>query len=122
MVRRVTETPEGDAQREDTTLAVFMAVAVVEAFLNIFFRGVVSEPDYAVHEARLLDDLKRRRSLDFKLRKWPKDILGSELNLTSGIGPDFIALKERRNGLAHFTSSHQSVTLPGIVIKGLGGP
>lgn len=115
------ETPEGDEQREDTTLAVFMAVAVVEAFLNIFFRVVVSEPDYAVHEARLLDDLKRRRSLDYKLRNWPKTTLGTELNLFSGVGADFVALKERRNGLAHFTSSHESKRLPGIVIQGLAG-
>jgi hypothetical protein len=113
--------PEGDEQREDTTLAIFMAIAVVEAFVNIFFRVVVSEPDYAVHEGRLLDDLRRRKSLDYKLRNWPTTILGGEFNLSSGVGTEFVALKERRNGLAHFTSSHQSVTLPGFVIQGLAG-
>ncbi len=110
---------EDDAERkQDTALCILLAVTVVEAFLNIFFRVIVSEAGFTQHEQRLLDDLNKRRSLDYKLRNWPRRVLGKGLDFTAAIPKAFLELKDRRNALMHFTSTHQTVSLPGIEIHG----
>ena len=105
--------------KQDTALCIMLAVTVVEAFLNIFFRVVVSEPGFTQHKQRVLDDLDKRRSLDRKLRTWPAEVLGKGLDFTAPTPKAFLALKERRNALMHFTSSHETLNLPGVVIQGL---
>ncbi len=105
--------------KQDAVLCIMLAVTVVEAFLNTFFRVIVGEPDFAQHKPRVLADLDRRRSLDHKLRNWPGDILGEPLDFTAPVPKAFLTLKERRNALMHFTSSHETVRLPGIEIQGL---
>jgi len=105
--------------KQDAALSLMLAVTVVEAFLNIFFRVVVGEPEFTQHKQRVLDDLKKRKSLDHKLKKWPRDILGQKLNLKAPTPKAFMALKERRNELMHFTSSHETLTLPGVEIQGM---
>ncbi len=108
------------AIREDVALCVILAVTIVEAFMNIFFRVVVSESDFTKHEKGILDDLRKRKTLDHKLRKWPRRIFGKPLNFATGTPKAFLALKERRNDLMHFTSSHTTIIPePGIIIHGL---
>jgi len=92
--------------RQATALTIIMAVTVVEVFLNLFFRVCVSEPKRAEHQAQFLEDLRRRISLDQKIRKWPKRILGHELPLDAAPGKHFMELKDLRNLLIHFTSTH----------------
>lgn len=111
---------EGDTQKENLALCVFLAVTVVESFVNLFFRILIEQPEYLVHRTRILDDLGRRISLDQKIRNWPKLLFGRPWDLTSGVGKQFADLKEKRNDLMHFTSSHESVTeIPGVLIHGL---
>lgn len=108
------------AIREDVALCVILAVTIVEAFLNIFFRVVVSEPDFTKHEKCILDDLKKRKTLAHKLETWPKKIFGKPLDFAAPTPKAFRALMERRNNLMHFTSSHTTIIPgPGIIIHGL---
>jgi hypothetical protein len=94
-------------------------VTVVETFLNALFRVVVSESQFEKHAQLVLADLKKRRSLDYKLRTWPNKVLGKSLNFEAPGPKAFLALKERRNDLVHFTSSHETVIVPGVQIRGL---
>jgi len=96
-----------------------LAVTIVEAFLNVYARVTVSEPKFAQHEQRVLSDLTKWKSLDYKLRKWPKVIFGKALDPTSPTVSAFFKLKDRRNALMHFTSSHETMQLTGISIQGL---
>ena len=105
--------------KQDAALCIMVAVTVVEAFLNTFFRVVVSEPGFTQHKQRVIQDLDKRRSLDHKLRNWPGDILGKALDFTAPTPKAFLALKDRRNALMHFTSSHKTIRLPGVEIQGL---
>ena len=105
--------------KQDTALCIMLGVTVVEAFLNIFFRIIVSEQGFAQHEQRILGDLTKRKSLDYKLKNWPPHVLGKGLNFTAPIPKAFLALKDRRNALMHVTSSHQTLNVPGIEIHGL---
>jgi hypothetical protein len=108
-----------DEMEEDVALCLMQAIAVVETFLNVFFRVVVEEPGFTHHKPRLLKDLKDRRSLEHKLKAWPTAILGKAVNFEEPAAKAFMVVKERRNGLMHFTSSHESVFVPGITIHGL---
>lgn len=119
LVYRVENSQDKSERNQEIALCLFMSVTIVEAFLNIFFRVIVSRPAFVKYENLVLLYLNNRRSLDYKLKHWPKNILGRELNLQSGIGKDFMDLKEKRNQLMHFTSSHQSFNIPGISIHGL---
>jgi len=106
-------------QKEDVATCVFLAITVIEAFVNVFFRIVVSEQKFNGHEQRVLNDLSRLKSLDYKVQNWPKDILGRSIDWTCGIGKEFMDLKALRNALMHFTSSHSKLEINGIHIHGL---
>lgn len=105
---------------QETSLAVILAITVVEIFFNLYFRVIVSEPAFWEHENKLVKELNGRIPLEQKLRKWPKRILGEDLDFNSEQVKAFIDLKELRNSLVHFVSTHTSIELPGsITIKGL---
>ncbi len=108
-----------EEQKQEIALSIFLAITVVEAFLNIYFRIVVEEEPYKTHRKNLIDNLSDRKSLDYKIKNWPKDILGKNLNIDTGVGKDFINLKEKRNKLMHFKSSYESIAIEDINILGL---
>jgi hypothetical protein len=108
-----------DAAQEDIALCLILAVAVIETFLNLFFRVAVSEPAFAQHKVLIIRDLERRASLDHKLRRWPEAVFGRPLDLDDPIVRLFFALKEKRNRLMHFTSTHETFAGDGFQIEGL---
>ena len=79
----------------------------------------MSEPAFAQHEGLITRDLRRRASLDHKLRRWPHVVFGRPLELDDPMVRSFLALKERRNALMHFTSTHETLTGDGFEIQGL---
>lgn len=117
--RAVQTVDDENEMREEVASCLMQTVAVVETFLNMFFRVVVEEPGFTQHKPRLLKDLKDRRSLEHKLKVWPAAILGKAVDFEEPAVKAFLVLKEQRNGLMHFTSSHESVFVPGVAIHGL---
>lgn len=105
--------------RQDTATSIMLAVTVVEAFFNVFFRVLVSQVNYTQHEARLLEDIKKRKSLEYKLNHWFPDIIGKPLDFNAPAPKAFGELKSVRNKLMHFTSSHQTAEIAGMQIQGL---
>jgi translation initiation factor 1 (eIF-1/SUI1) len=85
----------------------------------LYFRVIVSEREFKRHEQYFLKTIDERKSLEYKLKHWPKIILGRDLIFTSGIGKSFVDLKNLRNSLMHFVSSHETVKVPNIEIQGL---
>jgi hypothetical protein len=57
--------------------------------------------------------------LDRKIKDWPKLVFSQKLPLDKGAGQRFIELKDLRHKLMHFTSSHETLAIPGVVIHGL---
>lgn len=112
---------ESDSEiRQDTVIAIILAVQCVEVFLNIYFRVVVSEADFSQHKKQITSDLDNPRiGLDHKIRNWPERVFGKKLNFGHGAGQRFIELKNLRNRLMHFTSAHRTIEVPGVVIHGL---
>ncbi len=108
-----------DIKRQQVTLCIFQSVTTIETFINIYFRLVVSEKDFKHHEQYFLKTISDRKSLEYKLKEWPKVILGRKLIIDSGIGKDFVDLKNLRNYLMHFVSTHETVRVPNIEIQGL---
>ena len=105
--------------KQNAALAILLSVTVVEAFLNVYFRVIVSESDFLVHRQRVINDLDRRRSLDYKIKNWPKVVLGKSLNIEAPTPKAFMKLKDRRNALMHFTSTHESLEFPDFEVHGL---
>jgi len=104
MCYQVEEHSHESHKREDAVLCVITAVTVVEVFLNVYFRILISEEPYKHAEEKIKSDLKRKVSLDTKLKEWPKDVFGKKINFGSGAGQKFMELKNLRNGLVHFSS------------------
>jgi hypothetical protein len=119
LVHSVQESDDDSIRRQNIAICIFMGVTVVETFLNVFFRVAVCEEGRRHREKEFLDDLDHRRSLDYKIKNWPSKILGQEIDLRSGIGGDFSNLKDKRNSLMHFTSTHDTLNIGGLVIKGV---
>jgi hypothetical protein len=67
----------------------------------------------------VLADLTCRRSLDHKIKEWPKRVLGQPIDLGTGAGKAFMELKGLRNSLMHFTSTHSTLDLFGQAVEGL---
>jgi hypothetical protein len=105
-------------QKQQIALIMLMGVAVVEIFVNLFFRVLVSESDFQQHLSQIERDIKSRKSLDKKLKEWPLLCFGKNIDWSSGAGKDFMKLKERRNRLMHFTSSHSTIDLGGLRLVG----
>lgn len=111
--------PSAELSRQSTALAVVMAVTVVEVFLNLWFRVRIEERKIPGEREAFLKELSARISLDRKIKQWPPRYLSGALDFTSGAGSEFIKLKELRNSIIHFTSSHESVELGDVAMHGL---
>ncbi len=120
LVYHIANIKDVSEQKQYLTLCVFMAVSSVEAFLNIYFRIIVSEDEYSKHKQRVLKDLKSRKPLYYKLKNWPEDILGKTIDFQSDTLKRFDDLRNLRNKLMHFTSSHESIVVPGTKISIVG--
>jgi len=119
-INRIPESENDRTQKQELVLALFLSVSVVEAFINAFFRVVVEEDGFKIHRDRLLKDVEKRISLESKLKEWPKRVLGKRLDFDAENVRTFVDLKNHRNALMHFVSSHESIELPGpIYIHGL---
>jgi len=122
LCNRVSESAEQDesALRQDSALCIILAVQCVEVFFNVYFRVLISEPNYAHAAKKIFADLANTRyGLDRKIKDWPCDVFGKKLAFGQGAGQRFVALKSLRHKLMHFTSSHETITMPGIEIIGL---
>lgn len=103
--------PSPEISRQQAALALVMSVTAVEVFINLWFRVRVEEGSDPEMRASLLKDLNERRSIEAKLKNWPKRYLGAELDLTSGAGAKFSEIKRKRNSIVHFTSTHETAEL-----------
>lgn len=85
--------------------------------MNVWFRVLVSEAQFDGYKDQIISDLSKRKSLDHKLKKWPKRLFGKSIE-----GPElkqFLTLKNRRNALMHFSSSHETIIAGSVQISGL---
>lgn len=119
LCRRVQECKNANEIRQDAALCVILAVNGVEVFLNIYFRILVSERMFESSYERIVQDLKSKVGIDIKIRDWPHVVFGSKINFGSGIGQKFTELKNKRNKLTHFSSSHETIEIPGVIINGV---
>jgi hypothetical protein len=112
-------------QKDEIVLSLFLAVAAVEIFVNIYFRVLVSQDGFQKHEQMVFDDLNVNspggpRGLDYKLRHWPAKILGGRsLAWQAGSAKEFYEIRDIRNALMHFTSSHETATFPNMIVEGM---
>jgi len=120
---RVTEahaTQDVAALRQDSALCIILAVQCVEVFFNIYFRVLISESAFAHANERISADLQKKQfGLDRKIKEWPKLVFGKKLSLDKGAGQRFVELKNLRHTLMHFTSSHETIAIPGVAIHGM---
>lgn len=119
LVHEANTTPDPDLQRETAALAVFMAVSAIEAFLNIWFRTFSEAGLVVAHRATIMADLRNRRPLTYKFKTWPKMCFDKSFDLDRPPAKAFLALVEQRNALMHFTTSYDSIEVPGITVQGL---
>lgn len=111
---------DSTALRQDAALCVILSVQCVEVFFNVYFRVLISEPAYEHAAEKISTDMARSTcGLDRKIKQWPDAVFGKQLSLDQGIGQKFVALKNLRNKLVHFTSSHETFSIPGVAIHGL---
>lgn len=109
---------EGEMKQE-VLVCTLLAIAVVESFLNLFFRVLVEDEHFSQHKDRILKDLAPPfLGLERKIREWPEAIFGGPLEFESGLGKEFMELKSKRNALMHFQSSFSSFSVPGIAFEG----
>lgn len=108
-----------DERKQDIALCIVLSVTAVEAFVNVYFRVVVSEVGFTQHLPKLKADLKAMLPLAKKLEQWPKLMFGKPLDVTTGPGKAFTTLATHRNKLIHFKSSHQSISFGTMSIHGL---
>lgn len=106
--------------RQDSALCVILSVQCVEVFLNVYFRVFISEPNYVHAAEKISADLASTQfGLDRKIKEWPLLVFGKKLALGEGAGQRFVILKNLRHKLMHFTSSHETISIPGVAIHGM---
>jgi hypothetical protein len=106
--------------RQDAAICVILAVQCVEVFFNVYFRVLVSDPEFSHASEKILADLNDRKcGLDKKIKNWPRLVFGKKLPLGNGVGQRFMTLKEKRHDLMHFKSSHETHAFDGLEFHGL---
>lgn len=106
-------------RRSKSAVSVLMVVAAVEAYINIFGRMWIEQAPDFINAGKIAEDLDGRKPITHKIREWPKLFFGKGLDLSGGIGQDFLKLIEKRNRLMHFTSEYHAFQLENVTIKGL---
>ncbi len=120
LVEAAKEARNQELCRQAAALAIIMGVTVGEVFLNVWFRVHVEERHGKTERDAFLKDISPPfKSLERKLKDWPKQYLGKELDLLSGPGRAFMDLKDLRNSIVHFTSTHEAITYDNVSIHGL---
>tara|TARA_R110000868_G_scaffold74471_1_gene215387 strand:- start:1013 stop:1615 length:603 start_codon:yes stop_codon:yes gene_type:complete len=108
-----------DYQKEDAAQCVMLSVTIVDAFLNLYFQVFVNTEKYNHAKDKFDSDLKRKISIDQKIKEWPKLIFGNQIDLGQGSAQRFYTLKNKRNALVHFSSSFERLNISNIVLNGL---
>lgn len=118
-VARAEKTDDPTLVRQDAATVIFLCVTLVESFLNCFFRVLISEGKLGDSGSLVARDLIKRKSLARKITEWLPLLpqVGSEHG--DYIWSEFEVLRELRNKLMHFQSSHETLELPGLRIEGL---
>lgn len=111
---------DDSALHQDAALCVILAVQCVEVFFNVYFRVLISEPAYAHAAEKISADLASTQcGLDKKIKDWPLLVFGQKLPLGEGVGQRFVTLKNTRHKLMHFTSTHETLSIPRVAIHGM---
>ncbi|CAN0509323.1 unnamed protein product, partial [Phaeothamnion confervicola] len=113
-VRELQKISDADLQKIEIAFCIMLSVIVVETFLNVFFRVVVSEKEFIQCSSAILNDIEKRKGLAHKLKTWPQTVFGKQLDGTATALLDFEKIRTRRNSLMHFTSSQEILALEGI--------
>jgi hypothetical protein len=92
-VRAAIDTEDVVERRQNVAVCIILAATLVEAFLNSFFRVVVGEQGFTQFREKVMDDLDRRLSLEYKITEWPRLVFGKSIDFGKGVGQDFIMLK-----------------------------
>lgn len=112
-------TTERSQCRRVAAMTVIQAVTAVEVFMNLWFRAVVEQAKDDLKAGALLRDLEAKTSLERRLTTWPKKFLGHRIDLRNGPGGAFVSLKDLRNSIVHFSTTHETVHAPQLIIHGL---
>ncbi len=118
-INRIKNITAEEEKKQDIALCIFLGVTIVEAFFNIYFRIIVEEEPFTKHKNQILEDLEKRKSLDHKIRNWPKIIFRKGLNFEKGISKAFLEFKNLRNELMHFKNTYESVNFSKVSMHGL---
>lgn len=111
--------PDNDDRKQEVAVCVILSVTAIEAFVNVYFRVVVSEAEFADKAEPVLSGIKSLMSTKDKLEKWSQLLFAKHFDFATGPGKAFVDLNKRRNKLVHFKSGHLTVSLPGVAIHGL---
>jgi hypothetical protein len=124
-VERACAATDRTHQKDEIVVSLFLAVTALEVFVNIYFRLIVTRSNFQQHEQLVIDDLdvsqpSGPKGIDYKLRHWPPKILGKTIAWQTGVAKEFDEMRQRRNALMHFASSHDTLQLQGsVTIHGL---
>ena len=112
-------TQNKDVEKRKASICLHLAVLIVETFFNIYFRLAVESNKHKEHKRVILKHIEKRKSLDFKIREWPKLIFRKSLDFENGKAKDFIDLKEKRNSIMHYKYTYDFVSFGNMSIHGL---
>lgn len=105
--------------QQNALSAIFIAVAAVEAFTNIFFRVIAEEPQFYQGREAILKAIKSKHSTSRKLKEWTHSTFGREIDQEDERWKSFQNLVARRNELVHFKLSYDSIGVSNVHISGL---
>ena len=93
IARKITQEATGSAsdvdRRSKSAVSILMAVAAVEAYINIFGRMWIEQTPDFINAGKIVEDLNKRKSITHKIKTWPTLFFGKGLDLSGGIGQAF---------------------------------
>jgi hypothetical protein len=101
-------------------MSIFMSVACVEAFINMFFRELLEDNKYSHLKDKTLPEMENNRfGLEQKIKQWPERFFSKNVYGTKP-GKAFQQIKNTRNSLLHYRHTYEPIEVEqGVTWAGL---
>jgi len=115
LINEIDQESDDEKIKQKTVLCIFLAVNLIETFINSYFRLIAEKINDPVKKSKLILEINKE-GLEWKVKNWP---FLKEIDYGQGTGQRFIKLKDLRNGLMHYKPTYEKVRTFDGEVEGL---
>ena len=105
LINEINSEDDNEKIKQKTVLTIFLALNLIETFINSYFRLVAERIGDPVKKKKMIEDINKE-GIEWKIKNWPGL---NKIDYGKGIGQKFKKLKGLRNDLVHYKPTYERV-------------